>query len=299
MLASRSSIAFAVVTAAAMFVWNSIPAPAQDAVARGKYLVGFGGCNDCHTPGYFFGKPEMARYLGGSEVGFEIPGLGVFHGPNLTPDPETGLGNVDGRGDLPSHSDRRAAGRARSSRRSCRGRRSRRADQRPTPWRIASLISRACRPVKNKVPGPFGPTETADIVRDEDRAARRNKRAAQVTAACRRASGVPRKNSSAVIGCLPARCSSRMRTAPSPQAIVSAIVEHGAGRAAPSPRVRAQHLDAHRRAVARDLEPGAGKRRQPADMVVHRAPRPRPVDARSRALSILARVGDARPPAAA
>jgi len=34
----------------------------------------------------------MARYLGGSEVGFEIPGLGVFHGPNLTPDRETGLG---------------------------------------------------------------------------------------------------------------------------------------------------------------------------------------------------------------
>jgi hypothetical protein len=44
------------------------------------------GCNDCHTPGYFFGKPDMARFLGGSEVGFEIPGLGVFHGPNLTPD---------------------------------------------------------------------------------------------------------------------------------------------------------------------------------------------------------------------
>ena len=27
------------------------------------------------------------------EVGFEIPGLGVFHGPNLTPDKETGLGS--------------------------------------------------------------------------------------------------------------------------------------------------------------------------------------------------------------
>jgi hypothetical protein len=38
------------------------------------------------TPGYFFGKPEMASFLSGSEVGFEIPGLGVFHGPNLTPD---------------------------------------------------------------------------------------------------------------------------------------------------------------------------------------------------------------------
>ena len=49
-------------------------------------------CTDCHTPGYFFGKPDQARYLGGSEVGFHIPDLGVFHGPNLTPDDETGLG---------------------------------------------------------------------------------------------------------------------------------------------------------------------------------------------------------------
>ena len=62
-------------------------------IARGKYLVQFGGCIDCHTPGYFFGKPDMPRALAGSEVGFEIPGLGVFYGPNLTPDKETGLGN--------------------------------------------------------------------------------------------------------------------------------------------------------------------------------------------------------------
>src|SRR6202521_4084855 len=60
---------------------------------RGKYLVMLGGCNDCHTPGYFLGKPDFSRTLGGSEVGFEIPGLGVFHGPNLTPDKETGLGD--------------------------------------------------------------------------------------------------------------------------------------------------------------------------------------------------------------
>jgi mono/diheme cytochrome c family protein len=50
------------------------------------------GCFDCHMSGYFLGKPDMARYLGGSDVGFEIPGLGVFVAPNLTPDPETGLG---------------------------------------------------------------------------------------------------------------------------------------------------------------------------------------------------------------
>ncbi|MFO1104536.1 MAG: c-type cytochrome [Amaricoccus sp.] len=62
-------------------------------LARGKYLVGIAGCNDCHTPGYFLGKPDMAKYLSGSDVGFEIPGLGVFVGPNLTADKQTGIGS--------------------------------------------------------------------------------------------------------------------------------------------------------------------------------------------------------------
>jgi hypothetical protein len=35
----------------------------------------------------------MSKFLGGSDVGFSIPGLGVFAGPNLTPDKQTGLGN--------------------------------------------------------------------------------------------------------------------------------------------------------------------------------------------------------------
>lgn len=66
---------------------------ADSALARGKYLVTFGSCTDCHTPGSFFGKPDMTKFLGGSDVGFAIPGLGVFVGPNLTPDKQTGLGN--------------------------------------------------------------------------------------------------------------------------------------------------------------------------------------------------------------
>ena len=51
-----------------------------------------GGCNDCHMPGMFLGHPDMARMLGGSDVGFAISGLGVFVGRNLIPDNETGLG---------------------------------------------------------------------------------------------------------------------------------------------------------------------------------------------------------------
>lgn len=66
---------------------------ANSAVARGKYLVAFGSCTDCHTLASFFGKPDMTRFQGGSDVGFAIPGLGIFVGPNLTPDKQTGLAN--------------------------------------------------------------------------------------------------------------------------------------------------------------------------------------------------------------
>ena len=65
---------------------------AETQIERGKYLVSIIPCTDCHTPGSFLGRPDMKHYLGGSDVGFEIPGLGVFYAPNLTPDKETGLG---------------------------------------------------------------------------------------------------------------------------------------------------------------------------------------------------------------
>lgn len=67
-------------------------AAADKQVERGRYLVTLGGCLDCHTPGYFLGKPDMSRYLGGSDVGFYPPGVGTFYGRNLTPDNDTGLG---------------------------------------------------------------------------------------------------------------------------------------------------------------------------------------------------------------
>jgi mono/diheme cytochrome c family protein len=74
-------------------VWlAAVPAVGQEAVQRGKYLAAIMDCAGCHTPGVFLGKPDPARILGGSEVGFQIPGLGTFYPPNLTPDMETGIG---------------------------------------------------------------------------------------------------------------------------------------------------------------------------------------------------------------
>ena len=64
----------------------------KDKIKRGEYLATIMDCGGCHTTGVFLGKPDPAKYLAGSEVGFQIPGLGIFYPPNLTPDPETGLG---------------------------------------------------------------------------------------------------------------------------------------------------------------------------------------------------------------
>ena len=82
-----------VLSAVALVAFLSVTEAAETQVQRGKYLVSIIPCTDCHTPGTFLGKPDMGRYLAGSEVGFEVPGLGVFYGPNLTSDKETGLGN--------------------------------------------------------------------------------------------------------------------------------------------------------------------------------------------------------------
>jgi mono/diheme cytochrome c family protein len=65
----------------------------DEQVARGRYLVRIGGCNDCHTPGYFLGKPDASRFLSGSDVGFPLPDGRVVVGRNLTPDKETGIGS--------------------------------------------------------------------------------------------------------------------------------------------------------------------------------------------------------------
>jgi len=132
--------------------------PAQSPVERGQYLVSFGGCVDCHTPGYFFGMPDMNRLLGGSEVGFEIPGLGVFHGPNLTPDMETGLGSWTEEQIITAFTTgKRPDGRELAP---------------IMPWRAFANLTPADKtaiaaflksmpPVSNKVPGPFGPNDTA------------------------------------------------------------------------------------------------------------------------------------------
>lgn len=91
--------------------------PEVNPVERGKYIVSFAGCNDCHTPvkmGPNGPEPDMARMLSGhpeavkvtkpfQPQGDYIAGVnatgtawsgpwGVSYTMNLTPDQNTGLG---------------------------------------------------------------------------------------------------------------------------------------------------------------------------------------------------------------
>lgn len=135
-------------------------AAANPQVARGKYLVTVGGCSDCHTPGTFFGHPDMTRYLGGSDVGFAIPGRGAFVGPNLTPDKQTGLGTWTTQQIVTAFTTGvRPDGRILAG---------------IMPWRAFSHLTprdalaiaaylKSLPPVVHKVAGPFGPKDTPDV----------------------------------------------------------------------------------------------------------------------------------------
>lgn len=92
--------------------------PGASRVARGKYLVTIGGCNDCHTPWKMGAngvpEPDMTRMLSGHPEGMKLPPppkavgpwmimatatntawagpWGISYTMNLTPDENTGMG---------------------------------------------------------------------------------------------------------------------------------------------------------------------------------------------------------------
>jgi mono/diheme cytochrome c family protein len=153
-------LALAGATALAAAATLAPRAQADSQLDRGKYLVVVASCNDCHTPGFFLGKPDAAKYLGGSDVGFEIPGLGVFAGRNITPDKETGIGNW---------SDEQIATAITTGKRPD-GRQL--APIMPyhsfsymTKEDVAAIVAflRSIPPVKNQVAGPFKPGEKVSI----------------------------------------------------------------------------------------------------------------------------------------
>jgi mono/diheme cytochrome c family protein len=162
------------------------PAPADrskaERIARGGYLVTFGGCHDCHTPlkiGPNGPEPDMTRALSGHPADFRVtppaaPGrdwmavgantMTAWSGPwgmsftaNLTPDKETGLGNWTEDMFITALRTGRHEGRGRPI-------------LPPMPWRYAGSLTDAdlkavfaylqsLPPVRNKVPAPLDPPE--------------------------------------------------------------------------------------------------------------------------------------------
>jgi mono/diheme cytochrome c family protein len=151
------TLALALASAAVALPLGAAHAADAKAIARGKYLVGAGSCTDCHTPGHFLGKPDMTKFLGGSDVGFAIPGLGVFVAPNLTPDKDTGLGDWTAEQIATAVTTGKTPdGRILAP---------------PMPWRNYAVLTKAdalaiaaylksLPPLRNQVPGPFGPSQT-------------------------------------------------------------------------------------------------------------------------------------------
>jgi mono/diheme cytochrome c family protein len=133
-------------------------AMAETQIERGKYLAEIMACGDCHTPGALLGKPDTSNPLGGSEVGYEIPMLGIFYGANLTPDQDTGLGTWSEAEIITAlRTGVRPDGRILAA---------------AMPWRSFAALTdkdaqaiaaylKSLKPFARKVPGPFGPSEKA------------------------------------------------------------------------------------------------------------------------------------------
>ena len=158
------------------------PAVGAEPVARGKYLVTFGLCHDCHTPhklGPNGPEPDMTRALSGHPDTLVLPPppaltmpwvwggaatntafvgpWGVSFTANLTPDPETGLGTWTEEMFMRALRTGRHEGKGRPI-------------LPPMPFKFVSSLTdedlkavfaylQSLTPVRNKVPTPIDPAE--------------------------------------------------------------------------------------------------------------------------------------------
>ena len=141
-----------ILAAFAVLSMSATSANAEAPVERGRYLAHIMDCGGCHHTGAFTPQPNLETPLAGSDIGFEIPGMGVFYPPNLTPDQETGLGTWSDAEIITAFTTGvRPDGRQLSP---------------AMPWISYAHISaddatalvaylRSLKPVEHKVPGPF------------------------------------------------------------------------------------------------------------------------------------------------
>ncbi len=82
-------------TSPALSTATAVPEPVRsDPVLLGRYLAGpIGRCMECHTPSSDDGRPDYKNMLGAGGVTFTGPWGQAISG-NLTPDPDTGIGEL-------------------------------------------------------------------------------------------------------------------------------------------------------------------------------------------------------------
>jgi len=79
------SAVLAALVAGAAIMSTALPVMAQDQLAQGEYIFNLAGCEGCHTDK----KAKGPRLAGGRAFKTDY---GTFFSPNITPDPDTGIG---------------------------------------------------------------------------------------------------------------------------------------------------------------------------------------------------------------
>lgn len=185
-LSRSNSSLLSLLLAAACAPGDTQPRANTDAVARGRYLVTLGGCNDCHTPKRFTPAgpvPDSSRFLAGHPADLKLPPVppgvlgpdrwgalvtptltawagpwGVSFTANLTPDP-SGLASWTVEQFIQTMRTGKHLGMGRPI-------------LPPMPWydigqltdddlRAMFAFLRTVRPVQNPVPAPIPPTATS------------------------------------------------------------------------------------------------------------------------------------------
>lgn len=163
-----------------------------DLVARGRYMVNSGGCNDCHSPKNFGPQgpmPDTTRLLSGHPASAPLPPIdkkalqpggwmlfspdltavvgpwGISYSANLTPDSATGIGAWDEASFIKALRTGKHMGQETG-----------RPILPPMPWpSIAKMTDedlkaiyaflRTLQPVSNRVPAPVPPNEVAAMAK--------------------------------------------------------------------------------------------------------------------------------------
>jgi len=161
----------------------------EEMVARGKYLVNFSGCNDCHTPKIYTDQgpvPDTSRTLSGHPEGEVLPVAdlnmigpnkwvmteknftawvgtwGISYAANLTPDNATGIGAMSEEMFIKTLREGKWMGIGRPL-------------MPPMPWQGIGMMTdqdlkcvytylKSLKPIHNEVPQPIPPNKMGEVL---------------------------------------------------------------------------------------------------------------------------------------